>query len=218
MATSQHTYRPALAAAAFTGLLALVTACGSATPSSTAGASSTPASGSTSAASSPSQTPSSSPASMRASSSPATHTDAAPGCVTSNLKAGLGTPQGTAGSVYVPIVFANDGQTACTLYGFPGVSLGKGARVKQVGLAADRISSPAPKLITVQPGGTANATLRVVDAGNYSHQTCGPVATTWLRVYPPNQRASLVIRYKTTGCTKPVHLLSVGTAQLGSGS
>jgi len=216
--TSQHVYRPALAAAAFTGLLALVTACGSAGPSSSAGAASTPATGTTSAASSPSQAPPSSPASVKTSSSPVAHTDAAPGCVTSNLKAGLGTPQGTAGSVYVPIVFANDGRSACTLYGFPGVSLGKGPHVRQVGVAADRTSSPAPRLITIEPGGTANATLRVVDAGNYSHETCGPVATTWLKVYPPNQRAALFVHYRTTGCTKPVHLLSIGAAQLGSGS
>ena len=43
-------------------------------------------------------------------------------CRTIKLSVALGKGNGTAGSVYVPLLFRNRGSSACTLYGYPGVS------------------------------------------------------------------------------------------------
>jgi hypothetical protein len=118
----------------------------------------------------------------------------------------------------VAIVFTNLSNQACTLYGYPGVSLATGTQVKQVGLAATENPTPPRELVTLQPHGTANALLRIVDAGNYSPAQCGPVTTGWLQVFPPNQTVPLHVHYSSNACSKPVHLLSVNVVQPGSGS
>lgn len=159
--------------------------------------------------------PSTSTATPTARSTPAS---APPGCLSRYLHAAPGASQGTAGSVYVAIVFTNLSNQTCTLYGYPGVSLANGTPVKQVGLAATENPNPPRELVTLRPHGTANALLRIVDAGNYSTAQCGPVATSWLQVFPPNQTVPLYVHYSSTACSKPVHLLSVNVVQPGSAS
>ncbi len=107
---------------------------------------------------------------------------------------------------------------ACTLYGYPGVSLAKGTPVTQVGAAADRDTSSKPTTVTLQPQGVASATLRIVDAQNFPPSKCDPVATTWLQIYPPGQTAPLYLSYKSTGCSNSAtHVLSVGVVVAGNG-
>jgi Domain of unknown function (DUF4232) len=127
--------------------------------------------------------------------------------------------EGAAGSVYQNIDFTNTGSTSCTLYGYPGVSLGTGMPFSQVGAAATRSTTAAPTVVTVAPGQTANALLRVAQALNYPQATCSPTATTYLRIYPPNQTTAIYLAFKTTGCTKnSVNLLTIGVMQAGTGS
>jgi hypothetical protein len=118
----------------------------------------------------------------------------------------------------VAIVFTNLSNQACALYGYPGVSLASGTPVKQVGLAATENPIPPRELVILRPHGTASALLRIVNAGNYSAAQCGPVTTTWLQVFPPNQTVPLYVHYRSTACAKPVHLLSVNVVQPASGS
>jgi hypothetical protein len=127
--------------------------------------------------------------------------------------------QGAAGSVYQNIDFTNTGSTACTLYGYPGVSLGTGMPFAQVGKAATRSTTAAPSVVSLGPGQTANALLRVVQALNYPQATCSPTATTYLQIYPPNQTAALYLTFKSTGCTSSsVNLLTIGVVQAGTGA
>jgi len=143
---------------------------------------------------------------------------APPACPTSSLSAKPGLAQGTAGSIYQVIDFTNISNTPCTLYGYPGVSLGSGTPVTQVGAAASRSSSTAATLVTLSPGQTANALLRIVEAGNYSPSTCTPTPTTYLQIYPPNQTTPIYLRYKSTGCASTsVNLLSVSVVTAGNG-
>jgi hypothetical protein len=164
----------------------------SAAPSSAAGAS-TPA-----AAPSPTLTP---PAS------------AAPACRTSSLTVKLGTGEGYAGGVYQVIEFANASSAACTLYGYPGVSLVTGPPYKQVGLAAERDATVPVKLVTLAPGGTATAVLQIVDALNFGASTCGPVKATYLKVYPPNQTAPVYLPDASYGCSEGVQTLYISAVQ-----
>jgi hypothetical protein len=141
-----------------------------------------------------------------------------PPCPTSNLQVRLGASSGAAGSSYLPIVFTNTGAAACTLYGYPGVSLAAGNPPAQIGAAAARNANQAPKLVTLAPGGAANATLQVTVAGNYPAATCSPTPASTLVVYPPNQTASVAVPFSTTGCAaQGVSILHVSVVQAGSG-
>jgi hypothetical protein len=166
-------------------------------------------------------TPSASAASSGAStnpSSPAGPVTSAVSCATSSLDVKQGLAQGYAGGVYEVIDFTNTSNAPCSLYGYPGVSLVTGPPYTQVGLAAKRSTTSAQvKLITLAPGATANAQLRIVDALNYPPATCGPTKATALKVYPPNQTAPVYLTNASTGCTKSVSIMTIGPVQAGSG-
>ena len=173
----------------------------------------------------PGSTASSSPAAP-ASSSGSSNTPAVtspspsgpPACPTSALKVTLGAGQGYAGGVYEVIDFTNTSGSTCTLYGYPGVSLVTGPPYQQIGLAAKRTPATPPKLVTLAPGATGNAQLQIVDALNYPKATCDPVKATALKVYPPNQTQPVYLAANSTGCAKPVQIMSVAAVRPGSGS
>jgi Protein of unknown function (DUF4232) len=140
-------------------------------------------------------------------------------CTTQDLQVKVGTGEGAAGSVYQVIDFTNSGSAPCTLYGYPGVSLGSGSPVTQVGAAATRSNTSAAAVVTLAPGATGNALLRVTQAMNYPSATCSPKATTYLHIFPPNQTAAVDVAYKSTGCGKEaVKLLTIGAVQPGANS
>ena len=200
--------RPALAAVALTCAAALA-GCAS-SGSSQPGASGSTATASPSAASSSGNTPA-----VASPSSPAAGPAA---CPTSSLRVTEGVAQGYAGGVYVVIDFTNTSDRACTLFGYPGVSLVSGPPYTQIGLAAKRSTSTPRKLVTLTPGATGNALLQIVDALNYPPASCGPTKATALKIYPPNQTVPVYLPNTSNGCTKPVQTLSIGTVQPGPGS
>jgi hypothetical protein len=202
--------RRALPAVALTCAAVLATGCGS--------SSSTTASGGTPSAPAASSAPASSAPAAPAS-SPSSPAPAGPGpCPTRSLQVKLGVSQGTAGSVYTTIDFTNISNVTCTLYGYPGVSLQTARPLHQIGKPAKENPATPRKLITLQPQTTANALLRIVDAGNYPAGTCGPTTAHYLQVYPPNQTTPAYIKYKTQACSKPVRLMTVDVVKPGSGS
>jgi hypothetical protein len=141
----------------------------------------------------------------------------APPCSTRYLAASAGISQGTAGSTYVAIVFKNLNNSPCTLYGYPGVSLARGKPVTQIGLAAIENPATPRKLVTLGPGGVANALLQIVHAADYPAAKCGPVTAHWLQIIPPNQIVPIYLYYTSPACTKPVPLLTVDVVRPGSG-
>jgi hypothetical protein len=186
---------------------------GASSATTSAAASPTASSGVSSRATSAASTPSAS-ASATAPASPA----GPPACPTKYLAAKAGLSQGTAGSIYQVLDFTNISNAPCTLFGYPGVSLGAGTPVTQVGAAASRSTATAASLVTLDPGQTANALLRIVEAGNYSPGTCSPTATTYIQIYPPNQTTPIYLSYKSTGCASTsVNLLSVSVVTPGNG-
>jgi hypothetical protein len=152
-----------------------------------------------------------------ASSSPAVTGPA--GCATRDLQAKAGVAQGAAGSDYQVIDFTNISNATCTLYGYPGVSLAAGTPVAQIGMAASRSSVAGPTVVSLAPGQTANALLRITQALNYPSKTCSPTKTTYLQIYPPNQTTPIYLAYSSTGCSSTsVNLLTIGVVQAGAGS
>jgi hypothetical protein len=152
--------------------------------------------------------------------SPAQSAPAGPaGCATRELRAKLANAQGAAGSLYQNVDFTNVGTAPCTLFGYPGVSIGTGMPFNQTGAAASRSSVAAPAVVTLAPGQTANALLRVTQALNYPSAKCSPAKTTYLQIYPPNQTTALYLSFSSTGCTSTsVNLLTIGVVQAGAGS
>jgi hypothetical protein len=73
-------------------------------------------------------------------------------------------------------------------------------------------------VVTLAPGQTASALLRIVEAGNYSPGTCSPTTTTYIQIYPPDQTTPIYLGYKSTGCAaSAVKLLSVSVVTPGTG-
>jgi hypothetical protein len=191
--------------------VAVATGCGSSSGSSSAPSS--PASSSSPAA------PASSPAAPSTPLSPAvTGTSGPSACATSGLNLTLGAPEGYAGGVVQAIVFTNRSGAACTLYGYPGVSLVSAPPYTQIGLAASRASTVPVKLITLAPGASASAMLQIVDALNFGSATCSPTKAAYLRVYPPNQTVPAYLANTSETCAQPVQTLSVTAVQAGSGA
>jgi Domain of unknown function (DUF4232) len=176
----------------------------SSSPQSTVAAASTPARAAS--------TPASAPAS-RTGAGPAS----APSCSTSNLRIGLGSGGAAAGTDFTVLDFTNVGTAACTLYGFPGVSL-INSTGGQIGAAATRNPAKASTLVTLAPGAKANSTLGVANAENYPSSACKPTTAARLRVFPPNQTAAIELPFAAKGCAvSSAHQLSVTALSAGAG-
>jgi len=183
----------ALGIAALLGTALLATACSSSSttsPPSPSASPRAPAATSAPASSPPAPSPTATPSTAVAS------------CASSGLTAKVDTSQGgaAAGSVYVPINFTNTTGSACTLFGYPGVSFVTSPSGSQLGRPADR-NPPTATLVTLAPGGVAHATIRVAQAANYSASQCVPVTAHWLKIYPPNQFTAIYARYTTQACS-----------------
>jgi hypothetical protein len=142
---------------------------------------------------------------------------AAAGCLSRYLYGSTGLIQGTAGSVYVVIRFKNLDNVPCTLYGFPGVAQAAGKPVTNIGQPSTESTSTARELVTLQPGGYANSTLQIVDAGNFPAAKCTQKKADWLAVIPPNQTVPLYILYSSVACQGTVKLLQVTAVRPGNG-
>ncbi len=212
-------------ASAVTGLgaagvaVAVLTGCGSSSSATGPSASATATASSSAAATvTPTASASTAPAGPSSSASAPAGPAGTPACSSSGLRLSLGSVSGTAGSVYRYLEFKNVSATACTLYGFPGVSLLGGSPATQIGAAATRAPNSRPSLVTLAPGKTASALLRIADTGDYPPATCHPSPATMLRVYPPNQAVPLTVRDSLPGCeATTVKLLQVNAVQPGTG-
>jgi Domain of unknown function (DUF4232) len=147
--------------------------------------------------SSPSPTVSiSAPQSARPSSTPPAV--AVVGCTASQLSLAVGSPSGTAGTAYTPLVFTNISPKPCSLEGFPGVSL-VNASGAQIGQPATRDLNKTIEPVILTPNSKAHTTISVPDAGNYPQGACSPKSAS-VRVYPPNQTAPLTAKFTAAYC------------------
>jgi hypothetical protein len=157
-------------------------------------------------------TPAPAPTPSSASGSPA-----AASCLTRDLTASVGSPQGFAGGMEIAIVFKNVGHAACTLYGYPGVAQAAGTPVTSIGQPSAENPATPRTPVTLPPNGNASALLRIADSLKYPDGTCKPVKATWLEVVPPNQKTALHVSFGSTACKGNVKLLSVTAVHQGSG-
>jgi len=121
---------------------------------------------------------------------------------------------GTAGSVYYPLILRNTGSSTCTMFGYPGVSYVASAGGSQIGAPAARRVGTA-HTISLAPGQSAQATLGITDAANFT-TACRITPVSWLRVYPPAQTVPLYIPHKDQACANTTDVtLQVGPMVAG---
>jgi len=137
-------------------------------------------------------------------------------CTSGHLAASLSPGDGGAAGSRLPyIVFTNTGTASCTLQGWPGVSFVGNGDGTQLGAAAELDRTSARATVTLAPGASAHAPLRIVVAENYPAQTCQPTVANGLRIYPPGETHSLFIATaEYTACLdSSVQLMSVQAIQ-----
>ena len=121
-------------------------------------------------------------------------------CTLAQLDVGATVPSGAgaAGSTALLLTFRDTADVACVLDGFPGVSFVGGGDGTQLGVSARRTG--AAQTVTLEPGRTTTALVRVADAGSYPETSCDPTAADGLRVYPPGSTEAAFVRYPTKAC------------------
>ena len=139
-------------------------------------------------------------------------------CTTTDLKGstGNGGGGGTPGSSYSFIDLTNTSATSCTLYGYPGVSLTSPSGA-QIGAAATRSTTTAAQLVTLAPGATANAELRMTDPTVYPTSQCQQTTPADLKIYPPDQTQPVQIPFTGTTCANSsIKMLAIGVVTPGT--
>jgi uncharacterized protein DUF4232 len=135
-------------------------------------------------------------------------------CTTSVLKVTTGNGGGgAAGSYYSYIDFTNTGSIPCSIDGYPGVSL-TGNSGAQIGAAATRDPSSVATEVTLAPGATANAQLRMTDYGVYPTSQCHPTTSADLKIYPPNNTTPTQSPFTGTTCSMRVKASTVASVPL----
>jgi hypothetical protein len=120
-----------------------------------------------------------------------------PMCTTAQLTGSLGAGDVGAGQIYRDVVLTNRSSATCHLTGFPGLSLldAHGAQIGTPATHEDRPYSP----VVLAPGASATTTIHTNNRMTNDPNECRPQSAA-LRVYPPGNRASLVIPAKLTIC------------------
>jgi hypothetical protein len=132
----------------------------------------------------------SAPAGTTPATAPPTTAATAAACTTSDLSLSLGSAQGTAGAVYYTLVFHDSSSSACSLYGYPGVSF-LDASGAQIGDPAAREPNETVDTVTIHPGGDGYVELRVTDPGiPPCSSTTSPASA---RVYPPGSTTAVLV-------------------------
>lgn len=137
-------------------------------------------------------------------------------CATGQLSVAKGEQGVGAGQLYLVLVFTNSSGTACALTGYPGISY--------VTESGDQSGNPATRAqgtvqtVTLQPGDQASALLHDSNGiGGYDPDKCQLSPAAGLRIYPPDQTASLFLPWQTQHCAGPdIHSLTIGPIHPGT--
>src|SRR3954451_8211821 len=126
---------------------------------------------------------------------------------------------GAAGSVYYRIELTNLSTATCTINGYPKVNAVdlKGHRI---GAFATHEKGKAAKPVTLAPGQSATAQLRIVDALNYPADKCKATTAAGLRIAIPGGSGNKIAPLAFETCVRATtKTLSVAPVQGGvSGS
>jgi hypothetical protein len=137
-------------------------------------------------------------------------------CSSSQLALSVGIGQGTAGTSYQVLVLTNNGSSACTLFGYPGVSF-LDASGAIIGKPSSRDHANEHTITLAASGGQANALSRQPDPGNFSPSACLPKTAKQVRVYPPGQKVALFAHDAVQLCSTSKGRTGIGPMLAGNG-
>ena len=129
-----------------------------------------------------------------------------PRCHTSALSMRIVDKGGGLGHAFYLVVLRNKSQHACSLQGYPGVSL-LGKHHRQRGPSAQRSRSRTPKRFTVQPGNAGSARW---DVAALACNDGTPPKSRYVRVIPPDETRARVRRHRVPICRSVVEPLRSG--------
>jgi hypothetical protein len=107
-----------------------------------------------------------------------------------------------AGTAYFQLEFTNLSHTACTLFGFPGVSA-RASNGKLLGNPARRDDAVAAQTVRLRPGATGYALLEYSDVVTSNCPSKNKVTAAYLLVYAPDQTVADTAFWSLTACTAP---------------
>ena len=120
-------------------------------------------------------------------------------CVTEDLSLDIEVAGAAAGTRFASLIVTNEGASACTIAGFPGVSLVTGSG-ELLGDPADRNPAIGAIAVTLEPGESAHAMAGFPNNENFAPGICaGPSAR--LVLYPPEETAALQADFEEHACT-----------------
>jgi len=100
-------------------------------------------------------------------------------CATTSLKLSIGQSDGAAGTIFYPLIFTNEGKTACSVSGVPDVQpvTGSLANVAHIlvgprATVRDLSSQGYGELFRLASGASASAAFGVVETGNFTPSQC----------------------------------------------
>ena len=136
-----------------------------------------------------------------------------PTCATSQLTASLGGGDAGAGNLYRFLLLTNHSHSTCQLDGFPGLSL-LNSHGQEIGAPATFDHSISYGPVTLVPGQAVSDTIHTLNAGATSCQG----TSTELRIYPPANKAALVIPGKVMLCGNLLSVSPLGRGTTGNPS
>ncbi|MEZ3182742.1 DUF4232 domain-containing protein [Streptomyces pimonensis] len=181
--------RPGLPGAVVLVTLAALTACGDEGVTTSASSPPDTSTGTVTSSAPPEATPGpTAPSSTR--NAPQVSSDPprdSPRCTRDRLALSLGRISPGAGNLYAPLVFTNEGTSACHLKGFPGVTL-LDASGERIGDPAQRSGDMRPAVV-LAPGESAYAALHTLNEGISDEPCRRPAAS--VQAYPPGSTWAL---------------------------
>lgn len=134
---------------------------------------------------------------------PAADAAATKACPASGLVIWAGEEPGgaTAGSVYYRIEFTNLTTATCTVSGYPKVNA-VDLKGRRIGAFATHEPGKKARRVTLAPGQSATATLRIVDALNFPANKCKAITAAGLRVSVPGGSGSKIAPLAFETCVR----------------
>ena len=119
-------------------------------------------------------------------------------CLTGDLSLDIEVAGAAAGTRFASLIVTNEGASACTIAGFPGVSLVT-ASGELLGDPADRNPAIGAETVTLEPGQSAHAMAGFPNHENFAPGIC-PGPSGRLVLYPPDETAALQADFEEYAC------------------
>jgi hypothetical protein len=137
-------------------------------------------------------------------------------CTPGGLRVTAGYSQGATQHAIYDLSFTNVSRTACTLQGYPGVSLRTAGNSSGRALGSSRpliMPGPGPATtVTLAPGRRALALLGIAETVMFTGSSCDPVVAHWLKVYPPQLSRAVYVPIRALTCSSsPDQVLEISS-------